>query len=166
MEINKIVALAGAIPFIPTLPGALGIGSHDQKMELLHVSTSALWGHSVYSAFKFYDSKHIPSASKWRVALLDLFSTKSKARVEALRVYSLLAGVSGQVLITSVFYGYAALGVSIMTIACAGVFFGLVHFYSMEVDFKGVLQVRPFAYLAVVLPIVAVGAHALSQLQQ
>jgi len=35
---------------------------------------------------------------------------------------------------------------------------GTIHFYSMEIDFKGILQVRPFAYLPFPLALAAVGS--------
>ena len=39
---------------------------------------------------------------------------------------------------------------------------GLGHFYSMEIDFKGVLQVRPYAYLPFGLAIPVLGYFGLS----
>jgi hypothetical protein len=67
--------------------------------------------------------------------------------------FSIVTGIIGQLALMAGFWGYTSHTVGL---CFGGVGLGLVHFYTMEIDFKGVLQVRPFAYLAVALPLVAI----------
>ena len=164
-EMNKIVALAGltclCLPFVSFASNALEGAAKGSAMELAYISTTMLWGHTCYSAFKFYGSKNIPPIGSWPHLLVSN-QTKSKGRMERLRLLSILFGTIGQCAISAVYFGYFP--ASNLSPVCVGLFWGLLHFWTMEVDFKGVLQVRPFAYLAVALPAFAIVAHVATQM--
>ena len=85
-----------------------------------------LWVHSVYSLYKFYkfDPRKILS-DKWMKQL------------------SVGLGIAGQAALSLGYFGYIdynALLLSATTLSIA-------HFWTMEVDYKYKLQVRPYAYL-------------------
>jgi len=56
---------------------------------------------------------------------------------------SVALGTAGQLCLVA---GYTGL-IDYASLIVGGVVLGVTHFYTMEIDFKGVLQVRPYAYL-------------------
>jgi len=97
-----------------------------QQRELLFISMNTLWVHSVYSAYKFYN-----------------FEVRNYLNEVWVKKLSLVFGSAGQVALLLGYYGFVSYSALVASATCLGI----AHFYLYEIDFKGVLQVRPFAYL-------------------
>jgi hypothetical protein len=65
---------------------------------------------------------------------------------------SILLGTGGQLALSAGYWGF----ISVSVLCYLGVGLGTAHFFTMEIDYKWVLQVRPYAYLPFVVAIVAV----------
>jgi hypothetical protein len=122
-EINKTISLSGItgmlVSFLPNL-------DKEKARELTFISMNLLWAHSVYSMYKFYDFN--PS-KVWN----DKFMKKLSVFLGSLGQLALAAGYWGKI-------SPSALLLSATTLSIG-------HFYTMEIDYKYQLQVRPFAYL-------------------
>ena len=122
VEANKALSLAGLttmmIAYLPEFK--------EQRKDLLWISMVTLWGHSTYSFYKFYQ--------------FDIRKAVSEKFIK--RISLLLGAASSLALAMGVFDQLTALVMAASTTAL-----GIAHFYSMEIDYKYVLQVRPFAYL-------------------
>ena len=60
-----------------------------------------------------------------------------------MEISSVIMGVAGQLALSAGYWGY----ISEAQLVAASVILGVGHFYTMELDYKYVLQVRPYAYL-------------------
>lgn len=137
VEMNKAVSLAG----LTNLPLAILL----QSKTLFWHAMLILWTHSLYSAFKFYGSAHIPRVQTWNTnPISDFMSSDSKVKVSAQKKFALVCGSIGQFLL-----GFTSLPVTTMLAS-------LAHFYVIELDYKLNLKVRPYAYLP--FPLVALAA--------
>lgn len=122
VELNKAISLSALTVMISSfLPQFV-----EKKRELLWISMNMLWAHSVYSFYKFYQ--------------LDVGKVLNE---KWMKKTSVVLGTAGQVVLSLGYFGYIdynalVLGATTLSIA---------HFWTMEVDFKYKLQVRPFAYL-------------------
>ena len=122
VEANKAISLSGLTimmsSFLPQFA--------EKQKELLWISMNMLWGHSVYSFYKFYqfDPRKVLS-DKW------------------IKQISVFFGVAGQAALSLGYWGF----IDLPTLALSATALSIAHFWSMEVDFKYKLQVRPFAYL-------------------
>jgi len=126
-EINKVLALAGLtlMPFFFVF------------------ATSELAVHGLYSTFRHYDTKYIPGISKWTTII-------KKGKFERIRILSIALS-------------YAAIAISVFSVfspgqaalPLVGVALGTAHFYTMEIDFRWKLQVRPAGLLAFAAPVAA-----------
>lgn len=95
-----------------------------------------LWAHGIYSMYKFYG-----------------FSLQRFIADKLIKKISVFLAIAGQLVISGGVFGYF----SYSTLLIGGVTLGMAHFWTMEVDYKYVLQVRPFAYLPFVLaPLVVI----------
>lgn len=153
-EVNKVLALAGLpllvakhVPFVPQALSDGGSGLFDAGLSLLLV-------HSALSVVLFaprqqwWPALHRPLQE---AAATALGKATTKQRMEALRVLSVIVG-------------HAALAVAVLVsvtilpwadaLASTASALGVFHFLTMEVDFRGTLQVRPAAYVSL-LPAVA-----------
>jgi hypothetical protein len=149
LELNKAISLAGltvlALAYLP---------SFEAQSGALKVQALGLLGtHSSLSFNKLYGSKLWPAISKLPKAGLPRLGGEG---VEAMKFLSLSLGQSAMMSVVLGLMGYITAKQS----ALAALTLGTGHFYTMEIDYKGVLQVRPFAYLAVLLPVVAIAAVA------
>lgn len=121
-EANKAISLSGLtstlLAFLPEFK--------ENRQELLFVSGTLLWTHSVYSFYSFYN-----------------FSLITLVKQKQIKQISVLLGALGQIALSFAIFG----DVSHQTIALATTALSIAHFWTMEVDFKWVLQVRPYAYL-------------------
>ena len=126
VEANKALSLTGLttmmLSFIPV--GVLK--DVTLRKELLFQSMSMLWLHSVYSMYKYYG-----------LSLKNLMNDKTIKKI------SIFCGMAGQVALSAGYWGY----VSTEALVFCATTFGVTHFYTYELDYKGVLQVRPYAYL-------------------
>ena len=120
-ELNKAISLSGmTVMLMSFLPDT------QHPRDLLWISMNMLWGHSVYSFYKFYqcDLRKV-LADKW------------------IKTLSVCLGAAGQLALAAGYWGQIdtnALVLSTTTLSIA-------HFWTMEVDYKYKLQVRPYAYL-------------------
>jgi hypothetical protein len=147
---NKVLALSGLTALgVALWPGAERVVSSPES--LLRESLCVLAVHSAYSLYKYYGTGNIPALSAWRSA--DFSSSKGK--LEVARKVSNVSGVLAQDVLIAMCAGWCATdgvrGACLLSL-------GVLHFYTMEIDFKAVLQVRPFAYLAFAVPLCAVAA--------
>eukprot|EP00043_Microstomoeca_roanoka_P022608 m.256749 g.256749 ORF g.256749 m.256749 type:complete len:195 (+) comp22510_c0_seq1:254-838(+) len=131
VEINKVLSLAGLtlmlLSFLPHLGKAL---SH----ELHWTAIVMLWPHSVYSCYKFY-------GFQWR-----RFVQEKKYKQ-----VSVVLGLAAQLVLSA---GYLSF-INYFVFVASAIALSLGHFYTMEMDYKGRIQVRPFAYLPFPLAAIA-----------
>jgi hypothetical protein len=122
VEANKAISLSGlTILMASFLPQCSAI-----HKELLGLSMYTLWAHSVYSYYKFYQ--------------LDI---RKVINDKAMKQLSIALGVLGQLSVSAGYFNQ----IPFLALSSASTALGLAHFYTMEIDYKYVLQVRPFAYL-------------------
>jgi hypothetical protein len=93
--VNKAASLTGltvmTLAFCPTFDGV--------QRDLLWHSMLILWPHSIYSAYKFYGSQHIPKLSTWPDALTEITSSDARARAQAVKKISIVLGIAGQLVL-------------------------------------------------------------------
>lgn len=134
VEFNKAISLSGlcvmCLAFLPIF--------ERDMYGLLLSGFIQLLVHTVYSIYKYYGGKNIP-----------LFSTFIYFRRQWMKKLSIVFGFLAHV--TFVLFGLL-MGYS--SAFLIGIVLGVLHFYFMEIDYKFVLRVRPFAY--VVLPLAGV----------
>lgn len=121
-EANKAISLSGLTSLLLAFTPEF---SHIKK-DLLYASAGLLWTHSVYSFYAFYD-----------------FSIKKVWNDKLLKPLSVLFGAAGHVILSYSFFGEINDSVLALTTTALS----MAHFWTMEVDYKYKLQVRPFAYL-------------------
>ena len=135
VEINKALSLTA----ITTLLLSFSQYFIEIRKNLLYISIVLLIIHAVYSSYKFYDFQ-----------LMKLLKDKN------IKKLSIVLGSLGQYI---VMLGYLEM-IPFKALLFLGTILSLGHFWTMEVDFKYVLQVRPFAYLPFVIGL-AILVHAL-----
>jgi len=106
------------------------------QITLVWISMNMLWIHTVYSMYKFYS-----------------FSPRKLMAEKFLKRFSVIFGALGNVALAIGFFEKMSWEAMII----AGTTLGIAHFWSMEVDYKYVLQVRPFAYLPFPLAAIVLG---------
>jgi hypothetical protein len=153
VELNKSISLSGlstlCLAFLPPFS--------DQKAALIKHSMGMLSVHTIYSLYKYYGSKNIPAIKEWfpfsSTMLTDLRNRDTRPR--GIKKLSLWFGLISQTLLWS---DYLKLTPAAKTNAAyaTALITGTLHFYFMEIDFKWILQVRPFAKLP--FPLAAVSA--------
>jgi len=149
VELNKVTALAGltVLTFVFLFRGDPALST-----ALLWHAMLLLWAHTAYSTYKYYGDKNFPALSSFPAALAEWRSPKSKDNCAAVKKLSIALGAVGQLALSAGYWqhiGRAAL-------ALGGVGVGVAHFYTMEIDFKYVLQVRPYAFLPFPLAALAI----------
>lgn len=136
VELNKALSLCGLTTLLLSfMPLSILISSS----HLYLISLVSLGVHSAYSTYKFYS--------------FSLARLMNEVRIKQI---SVLLGSLCQVLLYVGFLGYA----TGPALALGAVALGLGHFWSMEVDFKYRIQVRPFAFLPFILGAAVVGRYA------
>jgi hypothetical protein len=130
VEANKALSLTGLttmlVSFLPLhLFGGLS-KKVELRKELLLQSMSMLWLHSCYSMYKFYGN-----------------SPKRILEDKPLKQASIFLGMCGQMALIGGYWGFISKEALVAFATC----FGVSHFYTYELDYKGILQVRPSAYL-------------------
>lgn len=134
VEMNKAISLAGLTAFIIAF---LPFFEKDSR-EMIFLSMNLLWAHGIYSVYKFYS-----------------FSFKRFQTEKPIKKLSVALAVVGQLVLSGGYFGILAF----QTLLYGGIVLGMAHFWTMEVDYKYVLQVRPFAYLPFLLAPVAFIYH-------
>jgi len=151
VELNKQISLSGlgtlAIAFLPPC--------EPFRKDLVRNAMGMLSVHSVYSTWKYYGSKNIPSLSEWWATSTIGDLTDKKTIVRGVKRASLILGVLSQGLLWGDFFKVSPDTKS--TLLCgSAIVTGTTHFYLMELDFKWILQVRPFTFG--IFPVCAAGA--------
>ena len=133
VEINKALSLSAIttmlVSFLPQFERV--------SKDLLSTSMVMLWAHSVYSMYKFYG-----------------FQLSRLLHDKPIKKLSVALGMAGQVAISAGVLQY----ISPATTAVSATLLGIGHFWTMEVDYKWKLQVRPYAYLPFILAIPALAS--------
>ena len=123
VEANKAISLSGLTLFMTSY---LPVLDERTSAYVLFHSMTMLWAHSAYSMYKFYGN-----------------SLKKLMKEKTVKKISVALGMAGQLSLSAGYWGY----ISKQALVLSSTLLGLGHFYSMEIDYKGVLQVRPYAYL-------------------
>jgi hypothetical protein len=128
VELNKTISLSGlSIFLISCLPQFSG-----EREDLVYIAVNMLVAHGIYSSYKFYQF------DPYKV-LQEKFIKKCSVLLGAVSLGALLFGYFNYISVPTVVLSVTTLSVS--------------HFWTMEVDYKYRLQVRPYAYL--VFPLAA-----------
>ena len=137
VEMNKALSLSGltvlAFSFFP-------IYKKRVRYALLWNAVVQLWVHAVYSTFKYYGSKNIPRISTF----LDWSS-------EAIKKISIFLGIVAQLVLSLGYFSY----INWFQLSLFGLSTSVLHFYTMEIDHKYVLRVRPYAFIVFPLSLIA-----------
>mmetsp|Transcript_3584 Transcript_3584/g.9165 ORF Transcript_3584/g.9165 Transcript_3584/m.9165 type:complete len:213 (-) Transcript_3584:346-984(-) len=151
VELNKQISLSG----LGTLAVALLPPCEPFREELVRNAMGMLSVHSIYSTWKYYGGKNIPSLSEWWATstIGDLMNDKSIVR--GVKRASIILGVLSQGLLWGDYLKVSPETKSSLVWGSA-IVTGTSHFYLMELDFKWVLQVRPFTFG--IFPVCAAGA--------
>jgi hypothetical protein len=130
VEANKALSLTGLttmlLSFVPVGSCDFILKNAEVRQQLLFQSMSFLWAHSAYSFYKFYGQ-----------SLRNVWNEKEVKR------FSIMCGMAGQAVLSAGYWGQ----LSNEALVALATMLGVTHFYTYEIDFKGVLQVRPYAYL-------------------
>ncbi len=70
---------------------------------------------------------------------------------------SLICGTLGLMILQLLYFDILSINMNIIILVLF--LLSIMHFYYMELDFKSQLQVRPFGYLAFILPSIAIMAR-------
>mmetsp|Transcript_17369 Transcript_17369/g.20854 ORF Transcript_17369/g.20854 Transcript_17369/m.20854 type:complete len:201 (-) Transcript_17369:60-662(-) len=156
VELNKAISLAG----LTLLCIAFAVGGVDKEGTIRHAMLM-LWIHSIYSIYKYYGSKMMPKLQRLKGLKLPRLGADG---VESMKLTSLIAGTMAQLMLSVTFYCiYKNHDLSLITpLGLTSVALGTAHFYTMEIDYKGVLQVRPYAFLPFGFAAAAFGKSLLS----
>ena len=132
VECNKAISLSGLTVFLASFMPQF----QEQGKELLFQGMSMLWAHTAYSIYKFYG-----------------YSLQRLMKEKRVKQISVALGTAGQLALSAGYWGY----ISNEALVLGSTVLGVSHFYTMEIDYKGVLQVRPYAYLPFVMAIPVLG---------
>eukprot|EP00128_Syssomonas_multiformis_P018288 Colp12_sorted_trinity150504_noHs@27759 len=129
-EINKVISLAGLtlLPLAFILPG-----DRRSQMGLIYSAVVLLMVHSCYSLQGFYG-----------------YSFSRTITNNPKRVAIIYGTIAQSILLYTVYESDA-----LTLLLFGGLLFSVLHFYFMETNSAGELQVRPFAYLPFPLVIIA-----------
>ena len=83
----------------------------------------------------------------------ELIDEVGQLKEKTIKKVSIALGIAGQNILAAGYWGY----ISRETLVLTSILFGLGHFYFMEIDYKWVLQVRPYAYLPFGLALLVLG---------
>ena len=141
LELNKIIALAGLTALLCAFfAHAEDFVSHAQWLLLLHAALST---------WKYYGDTKFPIITSFGSALDEWRSKKSKDNAVAVKKASIVLAVFGQIILAAGHLGYMSLTGASFALLSLG--FGFAHFWTMEVDFKYKLGVRPAGLFPFVL---------------
>ena len=134
------------IPPLSEFPGIFSDLSSDNAKQRVRPPTPP--GNApARSPFSLPFAERLPLTASARGVLFD--------QAVGMKKLSIILGSAGQVMLSAGYWGY----VSVSTLCYLGVGLGTMHFYTMEIDYKWVLQVRPYAYLPFALAVAAVLWH-------
>lgn len=143
-ELNKILSLTG----LTILPLAYFL---DNGYDHLWLSLWLQVIHAVYSSWKYYGTK-VPYISEFPAIVTDLKAATPKQRLVGIKKASILSASISLAFLASHFYipNWDAAVVGIVVLLT-----GLIHFYTMEIDYKLILRVRTTGNFCLAYAIVA-----------
>lgn len=146
VELNKVHALSGislmAVAFLPLPVFATNKDSLLQSAFYIQVF------HSVYSLYKYYgDDGRIPKILSFRSTFSDLSNSKRKVNAVGMKKVSNIFGLAALV---SFYYLVMSGGTTKLNV-CFLLLTSALHFYTMEIDYKWNLNVRPYGLLPFLL---------------
>ena len=146
-ETNKVLALAGLTCI------AYSVISVDRFMLL--IAAIELIIHGLYSSYAFYGSNNIPPISDWSISKTrqEITSVSKKERLLSTRKLSIICSVISSIILETWLLGYVDWTPLVINSFLS---LSVIHFYTMEIDFRGKLHVRPFGFLAFIVPILAI----------
>lgn len=141
VEINKVLALSGltvaAIAFLPVE------AFRKEQAGLLEYCLYSQVVHGIYSIYKYYGpNNNVPPLGTWPSMFSELLHDSSKTRLVGFKKLSSLLGVASLGCIAYAVKEKATTAVSVAALAL-----GTAHFYTMEVDYKMNVKVRPYGLL-------------------
>jgi hypothetical protein len=126
-ELNKAISLAGLTILLFSFADLHGYDA----AELLRIAMVTLTVHSAYSFYEFYGC-----------------SLDAVLKDKLLKPTSIVLAVLCQCLL---YFSYFSEAIPHSVLALEATVLGILHFWTYEVDFKYVLQIRPYAYLPFVV---------------
>lgn len=150
VELNKAISLAGltclCLSFL--IPHCFHMNNSVQYQNTLYFhSEIMLIVHSIYSLFKYYNTKNIPNLKEWSEHMFWHELLHKRSQMIGIKKVSIILGIISQV---TLFMGYSHMLTEQFAMFFA-ILMGTFHFYFMEIDYKFKLQVRPFAFLPLIL---------------
>merc|ERR1712224_761678 len=100
-------------------------------------------------------SNNIPLLSTWPQFFTELQSAEAKEKLLAVKKISIVLGTLGQLVLSAGYLRY----VSTAMLCFGSLGLGVAHFYTMELDFRWILQVRPYALLPFPLTLLAFASY-------
>jgi hypothetical protein len=151
LELNKALALVAlTLLSLAYLPGFTA-----QRQPLLKLSLGMVVAHSSLSFNTLYGTKLWPKIQRLPHVGLPRLGADG---VEAVKLTGIMLGNAATTTLAAGLLGYLS-----PKQLCFGVLgLGMAHFGAMEIDFRGVLQVRPIAKLSAPLALLAVLAYSLA----
>lgn len=152
VELNKVISLVALM--------LLGISQSSLFLKLLHchitdileLSVGLVVAHSVFSSVYFGSQRSASNdLAMAKAAWQTIKQGPTRKRMDLLRAASIVLGAISSALLLAAL-GSLLLGWLFLQLAA---WVAVLHFWTMEVDFKMQLQVRPAAYI-VLLPYAAV----------
>jgi|TARA_B110000208_G_scaffold178770_1_gene226967 hypothetical protein len=137
----------------------------ENTSEHLYLSLWSQIVHAVYSSWKYYGDK-VPYISQLFTSIIQDLNQKGKAVsskkivLQGIKKVSIVAGVLSLLFLARHFIMdntdsmHAVLGILVLL-------FGLIHFYTMEIDYKFVLNVRTTGNFTIIYALVAMVGLAL-----
>ena len=160
VEMNKAISLAGlttlSIAFFP------GISS-ELRSQLIISSLIQLQTHSIYSVYKYYGTLNIPPLTAWvgLSQISKILGIKTVHMKNEMSMWKQISIFTGAIAMSAI-YAWVFEMTTVQVCCHLSMVFGIIHFYTMEIDYKFILQVRPYAYLPFVTAAVAIGYTLIS----
>lgn len=154
-ELNKVLGLVG----LSLIAWAFMSAEKENPDRDLWHALLVVVAHTTYSLFRYYGvDAQVPYLSTWPLVVSQLSSNSSAVRLHGFRkVATIMASLALSLLIAwwlpafSAHFSFAKSPLRSLVFGYAIVAAALLHFVMMELDFKLVLRVRPFAYFPIFL---------------
>jgi len=160
VELNKVISLVAILMLGVSQSRTLVHLMSDGASSLLQYSLCLVVVHSIFSAVYFGSQRSIQSDLAMATSAVDtLVRGNTRKRMDLLRAGSIILGVASSALLVAAFNS-VLLWVLFMLLAA---WLALAHFWSMEVDYKLQLQVRPAACIVFVGFVVALLEQVLAR---
>ena len=108
--------------------------------------------------YQYYGTLNIPHITSWMgiSTLSKMLGINTVHMKNEMSIWKQISILTGAIAMSSI-YAWA-FDLSSLQACCQGsMIFGIIHFYTMEIDYKFILQVRPYAYLPFATAAIALG---------